>query len=167
MLYYIRTKDGTVSQRKEMMVMPWLPSVVWLVLLVVFVIVEAVTVGLASVWFAAGALVALLATFFTDNIWLQIFLFVLVSAVTLAALRPLAKKYVSPQHVATNADRVIGMDAVVVEDIDDLAAAGAVKVMGTVWTARSSSGAPIPAGSTVTVDRIDGVKLFVTVKPNA
>ena len=60
--------------------MPWLPSVIWLVLLVVFAVVEAVTVGLASIWFAAGALAALLSTFFTDNIWIQIFLFVLVSA---------------------------------------------------------------------------------------
>ena len=83
--------------------MPWLPSVVWLVLLIVFALVEAATVGLASVWFAAGAFVALLSTFFTGNIWLQIFLFVLVSTVALVALRPLSKKYVTPRSVPTTA----------------------------------------------------------------
>ena len=144
--------------------MPWLPSVVWLILLVVFVIVEALTVGLASVWFAAGALVALLSTYFTDNIWLQIFLFVAVSAVALFALRPLAKKYVTPKQVATNADRVIGRDAVVTEDIDNLTATGAVKIFGVLWTARSADGSPIPAGETVTVREIDGVKLVVSKK---
>jgi len=137
---------------------------VWLVLLVVFAIVEAVTVGLASVWFAAGALVALLATFFTDNIWIQIFLFVAVSAAALAALRPLAKKYVTPKQVATNADRVIGREAVVTEDIDNLKATGAVKIFGVLWSARGAEDTPIPAGSTVIVKEIDGVKLIVSKK---
>ena len=144
--------------------MPWLPSMVWLVLLVVFAIVEAVTVGLASVWFAAGALAALLATFFTDNIWIQIFLFVAVSAAALAALRPLAKKYVTPKQVATNADRVIGREAVVTEDIDNLKATGAVKIFGVLWSARGAEDTPIPAGSTVIVKEIDGVKLIVSKK---
>ena len=146
------------------MAVPWLPSVIWLVLLVVFAVVEAVTVGLASIWFAAGALAALLSTFFTDNIWIQIFLFVLVSAVTLIALRPLAKKYVNPKEVHTNADRVIGREAVVTEDIDNLTAVGAVKIFGVLWTARSADDDPIPAGSTVTVKEIDGVKLVVAKK---
>lgn len=142
--------------------MPWLPSVVWLALLVLFAIAEAVTVGLVSVWFAAGALVALLATFFTSNIWLQIFLFLAVSAVAMAVLRPLARRYVLPTVVPTNADRVIGRQAVVTEAIDNLNGKGAVVVFGVAWTARSEDGAPIPEGTTVTVNRIEGVKLFVT-----
>lgn len=142
--------------------MPWLPSVVWLALLVLFAIAEAVTVGLVSVWFAAGALVALLTTFFTSNIWLQIFLFLAVSAVAMAVLRPLARKYVLPTVVPTNADRVIGRQAVVTEAIDNLNGKGAVVVFGVAWTARSEDGAPIPEGTTVTVNRIEGVKLFVT-----
>lgn len=142
--------------------MPWLPSVVWLALLVLFAIAEAATVGLVSVWFAAGALVALLATFFTSNIWLQIFLFLAVSAVAMAVLRPLARKYVLPTVVPTNADRVIGRQAVVTEAIDNLNGKGAVVVFGVAWTARSEDGAPIPEGTTVTVNRIEGVKLFVT-----
>ena len=145
--------------------MPWLPSVVWLCLLVFFAITEAVTVGLVSVWFAAGALVALLGTFFTSNIWIQIFLFLLVSCVTMAVLRPLARKYVLPTVVPTNADRVIGRQAVVTEAIDNLNGKGAVVVFGVAWTARSEDGTPIAEGTTVTVNRIDGVKLFVSPAP--
>ena len=147
--------------------MPWLPSVVWLALLVFFAIAEAVTVGLVSVWFAAGALVALLSTFFTANIWFQIFLFLAVSAVTMAVLRPLARKYVLPTVVPTNADRVIGRQAVVTEAIDNLNGKGVVVVFGVAWTARSEDGSPIPEGTTVVVKRIEGVKLFVTAEPQA
>lgn len=142
--------------------MPWLPSVVWLILLILFAVAEAATVGLVSIWFAAGALVALLSTFFTTNIWLQAGIFLAVSAVTLALVRPLAKRYATPERVATNADRVIGRQAVVTEEIDNRAETGAVKVLGTVWTARSTAGETIPSGRSVTVDRIEGVKLFVT-----
>lgn len=142
--------------------MPWLASVVWLVLLILFAVIEALTVGLVSVWFAAGALVALLSTYFTANIWAQITLFLLVSILTMAVLRPLARKYVLPKIVPTNADRVIGQEAVVTEGIDNLAGKGAVVVFGVAWTARSEDGSPIPEGTTVTVNRIEGVKLFVT-----
>ena len=85
--------------------MPWLPSVIWLVLLVAFAVAEALTVGLVSVWFAAGALAALLSTFFTANIWWQITIFLAVSLLSMAVIRPLARKYVLPQVVPTNADR--------------------------------------------------------------
>lgn len=142
--------------------MPWLPSVLWLVLLIFFAVLEAATVGLVSVWFAAGALVALLASVCTGNVWLQIALFFAVSILTMAVLRPLARKYVLPTVVPTNADRVIGRQAVVTEAIDNLNGRGSVVVFGVAWTARSESGAPIPQGTTVTVKRIEGVKLFVT-----
>lgn len=142
--------------------MPWLASVIWLVLLILFAIVEALTVGLVSVWFAAGALVALLSTFFTTNVWLQIVLFLLVSCVAMAVIRPLARKYVLPTVVPTNTDRVIGKQAVVTESIDNLNGKGAVVVFGVAWTARSEDGSVIPEGATVTVNRIEGVKLFVS-----
>lgn len=141
--------------------MPWLPSAVWLVLFVLFGAAEALTVGLVSIWFAAGALAALLSTFFTDNVWLQAVIFLVVSAVTLALVRPLARKYFSPSRTATNADRLIGRNALVTEEIDDLTATGAVKIDGAEWTARSESSAPIPVGETVTILRIEGVKLIV------
>ncbi len=139
----------------------WLPSVVWLGLLIAFAAAEAATVGLVSIWFAAGALAALRSTFFTSNIWLQIFLFLLVSTITLALVRPLTKKYLTPKQVATNADRVIGREAVVTEAIDDLNATGVVRVAGIEWTARSGTDVTIPVGATVKVLRIDGVKLIV------
>ncbi len=142
--------------------MPWLASVIWLVLLILFAVVEALTVGLVSVWFAAGALVALLSTYFTGNVWVQIVLFLLVSIATMAVLRPLARKYVLPTVVPTNADRVIGQEAVVTEGIDNLTGKGAVVVFGVAWTARSEDGSPIPEGTRVTVKRIEGVKLFVS-----
>ena len=141
--------------------MDWIPSAVWLELLLFFAVAEAATIALVSIWFAAGALAALLATIFTNDIWIQILLFVVVSAVTMAVVRPLARKYVLPHRVPTNADRVIGREGVITQAVDNLAPAGVVVVAGMAWTARSDSGENIPEGTVVTVRRIEGVKLFV------
>ena len=94
-------------------------------------------------------------------VWLQGVLFVAVSVVALLATKPLVKKYLRPRIQATNADRCVGRTGVVLEDIDNLAATGQVRVCGSVWSARSTDGAPIAAGTTVVVDRIEGVKLMV------
>lgn len=141
--------------------MDWIPSAVWLALLLFFAVAEAATIALVSIWFAAGALAALLATIFTNDIWIQILLFVVVSAVTMAVVRPLARKYVLPHRVPTNADQVIGREGVITQAVDNLAPAGVVVVAGMAWTARSDSGENIPEGTVVTVRRIEGVKLFV------
>ena len=141
--------------------MDWITSAVWLALLLFFAVAEAATIALVSIWFAAGALAALLATIFTNDIWIQILLFVVVSAVTMAVVRPLARKYVLPHRVPTNADRVIGREGVITQAVDNLAPAGVVVVAGMAWTARSDSGENIPEGTVVTVKRIEGVKLFV------
>ena len=141
--------------------MDWIPSAVWLALLLFVAVAEAATIALVSIWFAAGALAALLATIFTNDIWIQILLFVVVSAVTMAVVRPLARKYVLPHRVPTNADRVIGREGVITQAVDNLAPAGVVVVAGMAWTARSDSGENIPEGTVVTVRRIEGVKLFV------
>lgn len=141
--------------------MDWIPSAVWLALLLFFAVAEAATIALVSIWFAAGALAALLATIFTNDIWIQILLFVVVSAVTMAVVRPLARKYVLPHRVPTNADRVIGREGVITQAVDNLAPSGVVVVAGMAWTARSDSGENIPEGTVVTVRRIEGVKLFV------
>ena len=141
--------------------MDCIPSAVWLALLLFFAVAEAATIALVSIWFAAGALAALLATIFTNDIWIQILLFVVVSAVTMAVVRPLARKYVLPHRVPTNADRVIGREGVITQAVDNLAPAGVVVVAGMAWTARSDSGENIPEGTVVTVRRIEGVKLFV------
>ena len=132
---------------------------IWFGLLILFGILEAVTVSVVSIWFMAGSLAAILAALCGASLPVQIVLFL---AVSVALLRPLVRKYVSPKITATNADRVIGKTAVVTESIDNIAAQGAVKVGGVVWTARSSGGKPIAAGAQVQVDRIEGVKLYVT-----
>ena len=137
-------------------------KVVWLILLIVFGVGEAVTVGLTSAWFALGSLAALICTMLGGDVWLQIVVFVVVSAVTLALVRPLAKKYLAPNYSATNADRVIGQQAVVLQEIDNLKGQGQVNIAGQAWTARSESGAVLTEGSQVRVLRIEGVKVFVT-----
>ena len=134
----------------------------WVAALVVFLIVEAVTAGLVSIWFVFGSLVALICAALGAAVWLQIFWFVIVSVATLVLTRPLVKRYVDSRSVATNADRSIGRVAVVTERIDNLAATGAVKLDGVVWTARSTDDAvAIEAGERVTVRAIEGVKLIV------
>lgn len=134
----------------------------WVAALVVCLIVEAVTAGLVSIWFVFGSLVALICAALGAAVWLQIFWFVIVSVATLVLTRPLVKRYVDSRSVATNADRSIGRAAVVTERIDNLAAAGAVKLDGVVWTARSTDDAvAIEAGERVTVRAIEGVKLIV------
>lgn len=134
----------------------------WVAALVVFLIVEAVTAGLVSIWFVFGSLVALICAALGAAVWLQVFWFVIVSVATLVLTRPLVKRYVDSRSVATNADRSIGRAAVVTERIDNLAATGAVKLDGVVWTARSTDDAvAIEAGERVTVRAIEGVKLIV------
>ena len=111
-------------------------SVFWLIAMVVLLIIEAVVPGLISIWFALGALAALISALFHAPIWLQIVWFVAVSVLTLVLTRPLVRKYVNNRVTPTNADMVIGKDAVVTERIDNLHAKGAVLLDGKTWTAR-------------------------------
>ena len=137
----------------------------WIVALVIFLVVEAVSVGLVSIWFAAGALAALICAALHGPVWLQAIWFVVVSGLTLILTRPLVKKYVNAKSVATNADRNIGRSAVVTERIDNLAGTGTVKLDGVLWTARSVNDDLIGEGSTVIVREIQGVKLLVEPEP--
>ena len=139
-------------------------SIVWVVIMVVFLVVEAATAGLTCIWFAIGALAALIAALFGAPIWLQLVWFFVVSVVTLYFTRPLVLKYVNSRSQPTNADMVIGKEALVTEAIDNVESAGAVAVGGKVWTAPSENGEPIEVGSIVTVLRIEGVKLIVSAK---
>lgn len=137
-------------------------SIFWLAAAVVLGITEGITVTLTSIWFALGAVAAMIVALFGGLLWQQILVFAIVSLISLLALRPLAKtKLGGSIKTATNADRIIGREAVVTEAIDNLTGAGAVSVGGTIWTARSDSDAPIAAGSLVTILRIEGVKVFV------
>lgn len=136
-------------------------SLFWLVAMVIFGVLEAVTVGLTSIWFALGALGALAAAAASAPVIVQIVVFLGVSFLTLLLVRPLAQHYVNDRRVATNADRVIGREAVVTEDIDNIQGKGRVSISGADWTARAEDDQPIPAGSTVRVLRIEGVKVIV------
>ena len=136
-------------------------TVLWLIALIVFAVGEAITVGLTSVWFAVGALGALIAAGFGAALWLQVVVFLALSGVTLLLVRPLAKKFLTPRYQATNADRVIGKTAIVIQDIDNIEGKGQVNISGQIWSARSQQAVVIPAGTEVKVLRIEGVKVFV------
>ena len=139
------------------------PPVLWLVLMVIFAVLEGVSVALTSIWFAAGALAALLVSFVVPDLWIQALVFAVVSLAALLLIRPLAQKMMQPKgKVPTNADRVVNQLGVVTETIDNLAATGQVQVAGQVWTARSAQEeVRIFAGEQVQVLRIEGVKLVV------
>ena len=137
-------------------------TIVWLVLMVIFLIAEAATVTITSLWFAVGALVALLAGVFGAKFWLQVVLFIIFSTVTLMALRPMIKKYFTPNLTRTNVDALIGIHGYVTADINNVAATGAVKLNGMEWTARSVDGSLISKGTLVKVEKIEGVKAFVS-----
>ena len=137
-------------------------AVVWLIAMAVFLIVEGIIPGLVSIWFAVGALAALLAAMVGAPLWLQVVWFVLESIAALALTRPLAKKYVNGRVTPTNADRILGKECVVRETIDNLRGTGTVAVDGKVWTARMlNEDETAREGEIVIARRIDGVKLIV------
>lgn len=135
--------------------------IIWLVLLVAFAGIEGLTAGLVSIWFCAGSLVALIAAWCDASLLIQIGLFVIVSLIAMALIRPLARKWVQPKVVKTNADRILEQEGVVVEAIDNLQSSGQIKIGGALWTARSLNDQPIPEGARVRVSRIEGVKAIV------
>jgi membrane protein implicated in regulation of membrane protease activity len=139
----------------------------WLVALVIFAVAEAATVGLVSIWFAGGALIALIAAGCDAPIWLQVLLFLVVSGGLLALLRPFVRRFAKASgKTETNAGRHIGREALVQEEINNLTGTGAIKLDGVTWTARSESGEVIPVGETIVVRRIEGVKVFVAPAEN-
>lgn len=135
--------------------------IVWLAAMVFFGILEAGTVSMVSIWFVAGSLAALLTELCGGPLWLQVLLFLLVSAALLALLRPFVRKYVTPKKTATNADMALGREVYVLETVDNLRGTGAVKLDGKVWTARAADNAILPEGTLVKVVKLEGVKLYV------
>ncbi len=139
-------------------------TMVWLVLLGLFLLVEgACPIHLVSIWFACGALAAMIAAICGGQLWLQITLFITVSVALLVCLWPVVKKFLNPQLTATNVDSVIGSEGYVLEEIDNLLPSGKVKLGAMEWTARSTQNRKIPTGTLVKVDKIEGVKAFVSV----
>lgn len=137
-------------------------TAVWLVLMIVLLIVEGAMPGLVSIWFALGALAAMIAAILHAPIWLQVLWFLVVSGLSLWLTRPLAKKFINGRTQPTNADMLIGKKCVVTEDIDNLLGTGAVSAGGKEWTARAETAdVKFPRGQVVTIARIEGVKLIV------
>ena len=134
----------------------------WLITMVLFLMIEASSVALISIWFAVGAVAAAVTGLLDGSFLLQLTVFLVVSAVLLLLLRPLVRKYVRPKITATNVASVIGSTGLVTAAIDNVVPTGQVKLGAMVWTARSSSGDPIPQGTLVRADRIEGVKVFVS-----
>ncbi|MBR7122006.1 MAG: NfeD family protein [Oscillospiraceae bacterium] len=141
--------------------MNWAP-IIWLFLMVLFIMMEASTVAVISLWFAVGALAAMIASLLGGELWLQLLLFFAVSCVLLCALRPVLKRFFTPKLTKTNADAIVGTTGVVIGQINNVLAHGQVKLGAMQWSARSTTGAVIEEGTLVRVDRIEGVKVFVT-----
>jgi membrane protein implicated in regulation of membrane protease activity len=138
--------------------------ILWFALFLVFLIIEAsCPIHLVSIWFAAGSLVALIASFLGAPLWLEIVLWLVVSSVMVALFWPFIQKFLNPKVEKTNVEAIVGTQGYVTADIDNITATGQVKLGAMEWTARSTSGHPIPKGTLVKVDRIEGVKAFVSV----
>ena len=136
-------------------------SVIWIGAIVLFLILEGATVGLTAIWFACGALAALILQLFDLPFWSQLSAFFLVSALALWLTRPLVARH-NAKRAATNADRVLGQAGIVKARIDNLAQTGLVRIAGKDWSARSNTGETLEAGRLVRILRIEGVKLIVT-----
>ncbi|MBD5465340.1 MAG: NfeD family protein [Lachnospiraceae bacterium] len=138
------------------------PVLAWLVLLIIFIVVELATLGLATIWFAGGALIAALAAMLGAPVFVQIVLFVLVSCILLVFTRPIAVKYFNKDRIKTNAESLVGMQAIVISEIDNLQGTGRVTVNGIEWMGRSiDKSKTIAVGEVVIIRAIDGVKLIV------
>lgn len=137
-------------------------AVIWLILIVVFLFMEANTVALVSMWFAGGALIAMIAALLGAVPGVQIVLFLGVSGILLTLLRPFLRKYITPKLTKTNVDAVIGSKGVVTVEVNNELAQGTVKLGAMEWTARSTSGEVLSTGTQVVVNKIEGVKVFVS-----
>lgn len=134
----------------------------WLVLLILCIVIEVLTLGLTTIWFAGGALIAIFASLLYAPIFVQIILFFAVSLAMLFFTRPIAVKYFNKDRVKTNVESMVGRQAIVTGEIDNVKATGQVTVNGQEWTARSwDDRVKIPEGAIVTVRAINGVKLIV------
>lgn len=140
-------------------------TMIWLIILVLLVVIELLTMGLTTVWFAGGALAATLASLIGLPLVIQFILFLVVSGLLLFFTRPIAVKYFNKDRVRTNAESLVGRQAIVISEIDNLQGIGQVNVGGMEWSARTrDENVTLPVGAVVVVLAIDGVKLIVEEK---
>ena len=137
-------------------------AIFWLAAMVIFIIAEATTVTLVSIWFAVGALGAILIALLGGGLTLQVTVFLALAIVLLIFLRGAVRKHFAPRITRTNVDSVIGATGIVVTPVNNIAALGQVQINGVEWAARSTDGSHIGAGTLVKVDKIEGVKVFVS-----
>lgn len=138
---------------------------IWLIVFVVCIVIEIITMGLTTIWFAGGALFAAVGAALGAPFWLQIALLLVVSLVLLYFTRPIAVKYFNKDRVKTNVESLVGKQAIVISEIDNLQGIGQVTVGGREWSARATvEGVKLPVGSVVVIRAISGVKLMVEEK---
>ena len=138
-------------------------SILWLIILAVLIFVEIITLGLTTIWFAGGALVAFIVSLFYDSLLLEVILFLVVSVVLLYFTRPFVMRYFNPKRTKTNYEGVIGKIAMVTATIDNMNAVGQVVVDGQEWSAKALEEVIIEKGSKVKIHGITGVKLIVSI----
>lgn len=141
--------------------LPISEPLLWLIVIVATLVIEAMTAGLTTIWFSAGALAALTASYLGISFPLQIIIFIVISITALIFTRPLVKNKIHKNKVKTNADMVIGKQAIVVETICPIEGKGQVKVDGKIWSAKSENSENIPKDELVTIEKIEGVHLIV------
>lgn len=137
-------------------------AIFWLIAMVVFMVAEGLTVTLVSIWFAVGSLAAIFVALFGGNVIVQVFVFLGVSVLLLACLRSVVRRYLNPHLIHTNVDSVVGCEGVVTSDVNNVAALGQVEINGLSWSARSTTGEPLREGVRIRVDKVEGVKVFVS-----
>ena len=137
-------------------------AIFWLAAMVIFLAAEAMTVTLVSIWFAAGALGAILVALLGGGLMLQVSVFLLLAILLLLSLRSIVRRHITPRISKTNIDSIVGATGVVLTPVNNIAALGQVQVGGIEWSARSTDNSHISAGTMVKVDRVEGVKVFVS-----
>lgn len=145
--------------------MTMIDAMIWLGVFIFSIVIELATMGLFTIWFAGGSLIALIVALLGAPMWLQITLFILISVVLLLFTRPIAMKYYNKGRTKTNVDSLIGEVAVVTETIDNLEGKGAIRIKGLEWSAKSEQdGVKIFADTKVIIQKIEGVSAIVIAK---
>ena len=139
-------------------------SICWLAVFVLLIVIELATMGLTTIWFAGGAVAGFIASMLGANVVIQAVVFCVVSSVLLIFTRPFAVRYINSNKTKTNIDGLIGQEALVLEEINNIRETGCARLEGKEWTARSVDDTVIPADTVVIVERIEGVKLIVKTK---
>lgn len=134
---------------------------IWLAAVIVFMVLEAITYQMVSVWFIIGAVGGLITAMCGADFWIQMVVFLALSLILLVCFRPFAVKKLKTTKLKTNAESAIGKKVVITEKVDNVEGIGQGKLDGQIWTVRTESGAVLNVGDVAEVKRIDGVKLIV------